>query len=328
MNQELKFCLVGRGSIGTRHIKNLRSLGYNNVVAFSKSKNSVKDKDYFNKYQVQTLHSVDELKKFNPDAFIIANPTSKHIWAANLSLDLNAHIFMEKPLSNSLNEIAELKQKLTKKNKIFLQANCLRFHPAIRKIKDLIKKGKLGKIYFAKIQFGQFLPDWHPKEDYRKSYASQKSLGGGVILTLQHEIDYAYWLLGKFNKVKSLSRKVSDLEIDVKDVASIILETEQGALVEIHLDYLQRPSQRTIHIQGSKGSINYKFGDEIMEFFNFKKQKTSPILDLKNYNSNQMYIDEMEHFIDCIHGTAQPLVPINEAVYILKVCLKIKQEGL
>ncbi len=324
MDKKIRFCLVGRGSIGTRHIRNLQFLGYNNIIAFSKSKDPDKDQEYLNTYQVRTLHSRNEIKKFNPDVFIIANPTSQHIEAAILALDLGAHIFMEKPLSSSLHKTSQLKQRLAPKNKIFLQANCLRFHPAIKKIKSLIERNKLGKIYFARIQAGQFLPDWHPEEDYRKTYAGKKSLGGGVALTLQHEIDYAYWFLGKFSRVKSLSSKVSDLEIDIKDVASIILQTEQGALVEIHLDYLQRPASRSVHIQGSLGSINYIFGDEVMKFFDFEKRIFIPVLNLKNYNINQMYLEELKHFIACIKGRVKPLIPFSDALYTLQICLKIR----
>lgn len=327
MDKKLRFCLIGRGSIGTRHLKNLKFLGYNDIIAFSRSNNPAKDKEYLDTYQVKTLSSLEEVKNYQPDAFIIANPTSEHIEAANLALDMDAHIFMEKPLAHNLDGTSEFKEKLAKKNKIFLQANCLRFHPVIKKIKEMIDSGDFGKIYFSRIQVGQYLPDWHPDEDYKISYAGRKDLGGGVVLTLQHEIDYAYWFFGKFNKIKSLVRKVSDLEIDTEDVASIIAESAKGQLVEIHMDYLQRPGGRTIHIQGSTGSVDYKFGDEVMEFFDAEKKVAKPIFELKDYDSNQMYIDELKHFIDCLSGDSQPLVNIDDAVYTLEACLKIKEQG-
>ena len=146
MNHDLKFCLVGRGSIGTRHLKNLQSLGYRNVVAFSVSENPEKDKDWLDKYGVMTLRSLHSLQNYQPDVLLVANPTSKHIETANLALDLNAHIFMEKPLSHSLAGVLEFRQRLIEKNRIFFQANCLRFHPAFRKIKTILEQGELGKL--------------------------------------------------------------------------------------------------------------------------------------------------------------------------------------
>ena len=328
MDKKLKFCIIGRGSIGTRHLKNLQSLGYTNIVAFSNKKNVEKDKDWHDKYGIITLHDIQDLRDYKPDIGIIANPTSKHIEAANLALDLNTHIFMEKPLSHNFDGVPELKQRLAEQNRIFFQANCLRFHPAFIKIKEMIDTGKLGNIYFANIQCGSYFPDWHKDEDYKLSYAGKKSLGGGVVLTMQHEIDYAYWFFGKFKETKSLIKKVSDLEIDVEDVASIIGETENGQLVEIHLDIFQRPSVRNINIQGSNGSINYQYEDKKLYFCDFADNKAIQVFDFKDYDINQMYVDELKHFVNCIAGIDKPKIPIDEAIYTLESCLEILETNL
>ena len=328
MNKDLKFCLVGRGSIGTRHLKNLQFLGYRNVVAFSVSENPEKDKDWLDKYGVMTLRSLHDLQNFQPDVLIVANPTSKHIETTNLALDLNAHIFMEKPLSHSLAGVLELRQRLIEKNRIFFQANCLRFHPAFRKIKTVLEQGDLGKIYFSSIQCGSFFPGWHKDEDYRISYAGRRDLGGGVVLTLQHELDYAYWFFGKFKKIKALTAKVSDLDINVEDVASIIGLMENGQPVEIHLDFLQRPSRRSINIQGSKGAIDYQYEEEKLCFYNFDDKEAIQTFDFKRYDRNQMYLDELKHFIDCVAGNEKPRINIDDAIYTLESGLKILTESL
>lgn len=324
----LKFCLLGRGSIGTRHLNNLKSLGFHDLAAFSEMKDPAKDQAYVDKYNVCTLHSIDEVKRYRPNVFIIANPTSEHVKSANLALECDAHIFMEKPLSDTAKGVRELRRKIKAQKKIFFQANCLRFHPAVRKIKEMIDSGDLGKIYFAQIQAGQFLPDWHPREDYRSSYAGKKSLGGGVILTLQHEIDYAYWFFGKFSKVKAFARTVSDLQIDVEDVACVIAETQNRQLIEIHLDFLQRPSRREIHVHGNKGAIDYRFGDSKLYFYDFKRQASVLLIDLSQVNANQMYLDEMRHFINCIQNNDVPIVNIDDAVAALNLCLEIKRKSL
>lgn len=328
MNKNPKFCIIGRGSIGSRHLKNLLALGFHDLIAFSSSKDSDKDKEWMDKYGVKTLCDIQDLKNYAPDAFIIANPTSKHIEVANLALDLNAGIFMEKPLSHSLSGVLELRKKLIEKNLTFLQGNCLRFHPAFIKIKKMLEGGELGKIYFANIQCGSFFPDWHKDEDYRVSYAGRKDLGGGTVLTLQHEIDYAYWFFGKFKKVKSMIKKASDLEIDVEDTASIIAETEGGQLVEIHLDFLRRPSKRGVSVQGSKGSLDYQYENERLDVYDFADMQNKTVLDFSGFDRNQMYLDEMKHFIACLRGDAKPIVSIDDAIYTLEICLQILNDKI
>lgn len=325
MKNNLKFCLVGRGSIGTRHLKNLKSLSFNNIIAYSEFIDKDKDEEYNFKYEIRTFHNIEEVKKVRPSAFIIANPTANHMKFADIAVEMNSHIFMEKPISHSLDGIENLRNELSKRKLVFFMANNFRFHPVLNKIKRLIERKKFGDIYFARIMAGQYLPDWHPSEDYRKGYAAREDLGGGVVLTLQHEIDYAYWLFGKFKRIKSFVKKISKLEIDVDDVASVIIETESGQLIEIHIDYLQRPPKRTIQIQGEKGSIDYRFGDQYLEFYDFKQQEHINILDLTGYNNNQMYIDEMEHFIKCIATDEKPKSTLEDGIYILKTCVEIKK---
>lgn len=325
MHNNLRFCLVGRGSVGTRHLKNLKTLSYDKIFAFSESFDRNKDKEFRSKFDIETLHTIEKIKEKNPDVFVIANPTAKHIEIAEIAINMNSHIFMEKPISHNLVGIEELKKKIYEKNLVFFLANNFRFHPAILHIKKLIENDEFGVLYFARVQAGQYLPDWHPWEDYRVGYSARSELGGGVVLTLQHEIDYTYWLFGKYKSIKSYVKKISNLEISVEDIASIIAEMESGQMLEIHLDYLQRPSKRTIQIQGSKGSIDYCFGDIYLQFYDFEQQKYKMFLDLTNYDNNQMYIDEMKHFIKCISGEEKPKSSLEDAIYILKTCLEIKK---
>ena len=253
-------CLAGRGSIGTRHLENLLHLGCRNIVAYSDEVDREKDHAFETKYGMKTLHRRREVEELRPVAFVIAVPTNRHseyaLWAARQG----AHIFMEKPLSDRLDGLSELRAELLRRGLIFHVGNNLRFHPYLRKLKAMLEEGDFGVPYFARFVVGQYLPDWHPSEDYRTGYSARKELGGGVVLTLQHEIDYAQWFFGEPSLIKAVVRKVSDLEMDVEDLATILLETRNGVLVEIHLDYLQRPPLRSLHIQGSRGSVHFRLG--------------------------------------------------------------------
>ena len=326
VNNNLRFCIIGRGSIGTRHIKNLKRLSYDNIVAYSQHPDKKKDEYFLKHFNINTFYDLDSLSEYKPDIFIIANPTSEHVKMAKIAIDLGAHIVMEKPISDNLLKVDEIKELLNINNLHFFLANNLRFHPAIKKIKSMIDNHDFGEIYFARLMVGQYLPDWHPSENYRNSYSAKRKLGGGVVLTLQHEIDYAYWLFGRFKTIKSFTKKISSLHIDVEAIASIIIETEAGSLIEIHLDYLQRPAKRSFSLQGSNGSIDYVFGDDSLLFYDFDQQKSKEILDLKNYDNNQMYIDELDYFIKCICKEKKTNDSLDEAIYVLNSCMKIKKD--
>lgn len=325
--EELRFCLVGRGSIGARHARNLKALSCNHIIAFSESRDREKDKRFFMTYGIKTYHVWGDVRGYKPDIFIIANPTSEHVKTAKTALKMRCHVFMEKPLSHDLKGIEKISRGLKKNHLVFLFGANLRYHPVLLRIKRLIDDHEFGDIYFARIMAGQFLPDWHPEEDYRRSYSAQKRLGGGVVLTLQHEMDYAYWLFGKFKSLKSYTKKISHLEIDVEDIASVILEAKSGPLIEVHIDYLQRPAKRALQIQGSKGSVEYCFGEPSLKFYDFAQQRYRTLLVLNDYDGNQMYLDEMEHFIRCVTGGEKPRVGFEEAAYVLKTCLDIKKRG-
>jgi len=324
MRNDFTFCVVGRGSIGTRHIKNLKALSCDNIISFSELSDPQKDEEYRVKYGVETFYNIDEIKRRKPDAFIIANPTAMHVKYALIAAEIGSHIFMEKPVSNSIDGIDRLKSEVFNKQLVFFMANNFRFHPVFAKIKELIEKHQFGRVLFARIQAGQYLPDWHPWEDYRRGYSARRDLGGGVVLTLQHEIDYAYWLFGRFKSIKSHVQKISDMEIDVEDIASIIIETEEGSIIEIHLDCLQRPAKRTIQIQGTKGSLDYRMGDRYLKFYHFENQSEETILDIEGYDNNEMYVEEMKYFIKCISGEENTISRITDGVYVLDACLKIK----
>lgn len=88
----------------------------------------------------------------------------------------------------------------------------LRFHDCIKKMKSLLEKETIGKIISVKVECGAYLPDWHPYEDYSKGYAARDDLGGGVVLTCIHELDYLYWFFGEIKEVFSITGKFSNLK--------------------------------------------------------------------------------------------------------------------
>jgi len=234
----VKFLIAGSGSIGRRHIRNLLALGEKDIILYRTHQSTLPDDELASFNSETDLGKALDLK---PDAVIISNPTSAHMAVALPAAEMGCHLFIEKPVSNNLEGMEQLRQNVTRNgNKIFIGFQ-FRFHPVLMQIKDLLESSRIGRPLSAKVNWGEYLPGWHPYEDYRQAYSARNELGGGVVLTLCHPFDYLRWLIGEVEGVSGKVAKISDLEMSVEDNADVILSFENGCVGTVHLDYYQRP---------------------------------------------------------------------------------------
>lgn len=315
--RKLKALIVGYGSIGARHAENLKALGVGKIFFLRHSKNK--------NLPVGHFASLSVALRENPDFAVIANPTSLHLPVAARLAKEGIDLFIEKPLSNSTRGVSELMRIVKNKKLVTMIGYNFRFHPQLIQIKKLISSKVIDKILSGRVEAGQYLPDWHPGEDYTAGYAARKSLGGGVILTLIHEIDYLSWLIGKPKKVFCLADKVSNLKIDVEDAAEILIQYGNGAIGEVHLDYLQRVPRRNLEIIGEKGTILWDYFDGEIKVYKNKKWNTYKLS--KNFDRNQMFMDEMKHFLECVRNRKETMIPIAEGAKSLEIALAAKKSS-
>ena len=242
MNKESLILIIGAGSIGERHIRNLWQFGYRNMIVFRQRNLPFRE---IGEAQVTVSLNWDEVINKKPFAAFICTPTSQHLEQVKNCLQNNMHVFVEKPLSHNLENIEELRSIASNSNKLLQVGFMMRFHPLILKVKNYIEDKTFGNLISTVSHWGSYLPDWHPWENYKESYAANKSLGGGVALTLCHDIDVAIWLSGsavkKFETIKSHS---NELDINAESVADIKINFESGVISNIHLNYLDNPPIR------------------------------------------------------------------------------------
>ncbi|MBW3000355.1 GNAT family N-acetyltransferase [Candidatus Woesearchaeota archaeon] len=315
----IKFLILGCGSIGRRHIKNLLQLGYKDVIGCDS--NGPLLERIQKEINIKTSRNFIESLK-NVDAVLICTPNHLHTKFAIKALSEKKHVFIEKPIAHKLDNLEQLK-RFSEKNNLVVQVGCnLRFHPIIRRTKEILDRNKIGEIYGARIEYGSYLPDWRPGQDYTENYGAKKNMGGGIILDDIHELDYTAWFFGKIRWVFCSASKISNLKINTEDNAEILLKSNKGFTINIHMDYLQKPSVRKFKIIGSKGMIK---GDVFnKELIILKDNKKNKIPIKKDYDYNQSYVDELKQFIDCIENNKKPLCGYNEGRYALKIALKAK----
>ena len=319
----MKILIVGYGSIGKRHFANLVRLGYSDIVLYTKNPQAKK----LVKTGTKIINSLNLAVKENPDICIICNETSLHISTAIKLAKNNCHLFIEKPLSNSLKNTNDL-LKIVKRKKLLTMIGCnMRFHDGIKKIKTLLEKNEIGRVYSVNAENGSFMPNWHPRENYQISYASRKRLGGGVVLTQIHEIDYLYWFFGKVSEVFSYSEKISDLKLDVEDYSGSLIKFKNNIIGEIHLDYFQKPSVRTCKIHGTKGKIIWNWENNHLQVFKNNKNKFYTKHFEKKFDRNKMYLEELNYFLNCIKNKKTPMNSLYDAIEIQKIALCIKDSS-
>ena len=319
----MKILIIGFGSIAKRHINNLIHNINCEIIVYSRRKNI----RFLDHKKINVLNSLEKCLLEKPDVAFITNETAFHIPMAIKMAKSGLDLFIEKPLSNSTNGIKTL-QKIVKQKKLVTQMGCnLRFHKCIIKIRQLINQKKIGKVISIQSENGSYLPDWHTHEDYRKGYASDSKLGGGIILTMIHDIDYLYWIFGNPKSIFSVSGKFSDLDISAEDYCSSIIEFKNNITAELHLDFFQRPEFRGCKIKGTKGVIYWNSDKNEIRLFKNRKKVWEVVLALKKFQRNEMYIDEIIHFLKCVKNRKQTINNLDEGIKTMKIALAMKKSS-
>ena len=307
--------VVGCGSIGKRHITNLlESERIENIFVYTQFDQC---QEYFvgNKRVVIT----NTLKCKNIDFAILANETYKHIDTALYLADKGINLFIEKPLSHNLRKIDLLKKCIVKNAvKVFIAYN-LRFLGAIQFINNHLAKKTIGDVYFASFEAGQYLPQWRPNDDYRRSYSASSERGGGVALDLSHEIDIMRFFWQTPSSWKVEKSKVSNLEIDSEDIFEGVYQYPNGFICRIHLDYLQLDKKREFRIVGSEGTI---FCDLINKHVRLSTNNNIGHIDLRDddmFDIPGTYRKELNHFFDVISSDTQCMISFDDGVEVLKM---------
>jgi len=252
-------------------------------------------------------------------------PTGMHLQDCLEAVRNDCDVFVEKPVAHTSRGTNELIRMVKQKKCVFLVGCNLRFHPGLKKIKEIIGSGILGKVWYIRAQSGRYLPDWHPWEDYRQGYSAKRSLGGGILLDGVHEIDYISWLNGKIKSVSAMVKKISRLEIDTEDIAELLVEFENGSAGSIHLDYLQRVSTRGCQVFGENGSVIWNFADKTVRMYNAKTGRWSTYNEPDGFDYNQTYIDEMKYFIDCLNRRKKTENSVEFATAVVMITEKARQ---
>ena len=319
------YLVVGSGSIARRHIANIKALfsqGTVGCVSASGRELSLEEVGADIVYA-----SIEEALSAEPMLAFIASPATLDVDQAATFLRTGIPVLIEKPLSDSLESFARAGEVLLANSTKIEVAYNLRFMPSAIRLKALLDEQILGRIHSVSIEVGQYLPDWRPATDYRENVSARKELGGGVLLELSHELDYLTWLFGTFNSVYCVASNSGALDIDVEDSAHAILSREDGLVASVHLDFLQRVPTRICKIIGETGTLVWNLLQNSISLGTANNGEDIIFSD-PNYNRNDMYLEEISHFVKVAVGERKPQVSIYQALDTLRLIEALRHSSV
>jgi predicted dehydrogenase len=321
----MRILICGLGSVGRRHLRNLVTLGVEDLVLLRSGKSTLPEDELTDFAQEYDLD--EALERWKPDAVIISNPTSLHMQMALPSAAAGCHIFFEKPVSHTMEGMDVLERTLIETGKQVLVGFQFRHHPGLKQVKRLIEGGAIGEVIGVRVNWGEYLPNWHPWEDYRLSYSARRDLGGGVVLTLCHPFDYLRWIVGEIAEVTAELNISGTLELDIEDSAEVLLRFDSGVIGNVHLDYLTRPPNHFLEIIGTEGRLEWNNEDGAVRWWSTSTDAWLTITAPAGFERNHLFLDEMRHFLRVIAGDDSPICSLQEGIKVLEIILAVHQSS-
>ena len=307
-----RIALVGLGSIGRRHLRLLKALRPEIEVILVRSGHGRSWPE--ETLSTESVSSIDEAIAKDIDAAIISSPAPYHIRQAIQFLKAGISLLIEKPLSHNMDYIQELKDLSEQMRVPILVGYVLRHSMDLRHFHEVITKQPVGQADGVSIECGSYLPEWRPDQDYRMSASARRVLGGGVLLELSHELDYANWLFGPFQSIKATLLNSGTLDIEVEDTADLILIGKSDLTISIHLDFCRPDFIRNCILEGPEGLISW---DGIAHSVSLKRDSRETGFWPFTIDRDDMYREQLMHFLSCIEYGGLPKVTLDDGIAVM-----------
>jgi predicted dehydrogenase len=333
----MRILIVGLGSIGQRHARNLRALygdrvellayrvrGLPHVITDAMSIEPAADVGQA--CGIRAFASLDAALAERPVATIVCNPSSLHMATATAALESGSHVLIEKPLSHTLDGVDRIVSLARQRQRIAAVGYQMRFHPVVRRLRQLLSDRAVGAVTAVRSEWHEYLPGAHPYEDYRRSYAARADQGGGVLLCYIHEFDYLQWLFGAPLGVEATASCEARLGLNVEE--SVVTELHydmdgRPVRITVDLSFASEPPLRRCIVTGTSGSI---VADLLAPSLLLLDREGAVVMEARfdGWQRNTMFIDEMRNFVAAIEGRAAEIVTASEAAVSLRIALAAK----
>ncbi|RAP34027.1 hypothetical protein DID75_00170 [Candidatus Marinamargulisbacteria bacterium SCGC AG-410-N11] len=311
-----KIAIIGFGSIGQRHFTVIKNKFPNIEPIIVRSNKKKEDKNI----NCKIVYSLEDVIKLNIQAAIIASPATFHIEQAIFLASHNIHLLIEKPLSHNLENIDKLKKIIKKNNLICKVGYVLRNDPNLIKFKQYLDTYDIGTILDVSITASSYLPNWRPDQNYKNTVSAKKSLGGGVILELSHEIDYIQWLFGIPKNMASIIYNSNTLDIDTEDSVRVLMTSNKNYPISLFMNFCSRKNSRICEVLTCKGVLMLDLINQQVVWYENKKK---PITSRNKFDRNIIFEKQLENFFEAINNNLVKENTLSSAIDVLKMINKI-----
>ena len=316
----MKYLIVGLGSMGKRRVRNLQNLEATEIAGFDLRED--RRAEATSLYGVQTFDQFDDAMQWAPDALIISTPPNLHLPYAEAAIKAGLHFFTEAGVSAE--GFVDLARQADEQGRVAAPSCTMRFHPSVQKVKSLLEGGAIGRLLTFSHQFGQYLPDWHPWEDYRDFYVSRPETGACREI-VPFELVWLTDLVGSVTEVTAMKDRLGDLEAEIDDVYHLLMRFDNKVIGHLQVDIVARSARRELCLLGTEGNVTWSAADKTVKLYSAKDQdwqefpegETAVEAGYSGFSIENMYVDEMKAFVDaCTGGAPYPYTFVEDAEVI------------
>ena len=306
-----KICVVGAGRWGKNHIKTLHELGC--LAGIVEASADVRT-EFKEKYPgIKTFTTVRDAIKEDFDGFTVATPAETHYDVAKFIIEQGKHVLVEKPITTRLAEARHLKELAEENGVNLMTGHLLLFHPAIRKMKELITSGKIGKleyIYSNRLNLGAV----RTEENILWSFAP-------------HDISIFQCLIGNM-PVEVLSRGGAFLQPHIHDSSMTVLTYPNNIVGHIFVNWLHPFKEHRLVVVGSKGMFSYEdssddksllFYEKGIDWIQGEPIKRDGPTEIIPFAPKWPLTEELKYFVAHTNGDPVEVANAQNAVEVLEI---------
>jgi predicted dehydrogenase len=294
----MRYLVLGCGSMGKRRVRDLLRLDAGEVLAFDTRED--RRRELSARFDVRVPDTLEECLGTRPDALLVCLPPDQHARSIELGIAAGMHVFSEAPTALLPEDIDRIIRHAHACDRLVAPSCTYLHYPFNRRVAELAAGGGLGKLLGLVLHFGNYIGDWHPWEDYRAFYASDRARGGMCIDVIIHMLHLARSLAGEFSAVACLAAKRAGFESPGGfDTYDVLLDSRAGVSVNLHCDIVARPYSLLQRAAFEDGTVSWNWNAlEILR----PGRPTEPMALPGGFQFEDVYAIELRHFLDAIRG--------------------------